>query len=68
MITADGDPTPRLEESEQRYRSLYEQNPDAVYDFDLEGRFVETNPACEALSGYSLEELRGTPFLDSGRS
>ncbi len=54
----------RLEESEQHYRSLYEQNPDAVYTFDLEGRFVEANPACEALTGYAIEELQGTPFLD----
>ncbi len=52
-----------LEENEQRYRSLFEQNADAVFSFDLEGRFVDANPACETVSGYSPAELRGTPFL-----
>ena len=53
----------RLEENEQRYRSLFEQNVDAVFTFDLEGLFVDANPACEAVSGYSPEELRGAAFL-----
>ncbi len=53
----------RLEENEQRYRSLFEQNVDAVFSFDLEGRFLEANAACEALSGYSPDELRHTYFL-----
>ena len=53
----------RLEENEQRYRSLFDQNVDAVFSFDLEGRFVDANPACEAVSGYSPEDLRGAPYL-----
>ena len=53
----------RVEENEQRYRSLFEQNVDAVFSFDGEGRFVDANPACETVSGYSPEELRGTFFL-----
>jgi PAS domain S-box-containing protein len=52
----------RLRESEQRYRSLFEQHPDAVYSFDAEGRFVSANAACEGLSGYAPEELIGKPF------
>ena len=53
----------RLEENEQRYRSLFEQNVDAVFTFDLEGRFVDANPACETVSGYTPAELHGTHFL-----
>ena len=53
----------RLRESEQRYRSLFDHHPDAIYSFDPQGRFVSANPACEALTGYDLAELVGTPFL-----
>jgi len=53
----------RLEENEQRSRSLFEQNVDAVFSFDLAGRFTEANAACLLVSGYSPEELRGTSFL-----
>ena len=53
----------RLRESEQRYRSLFDNHPDAIYSFDAEGRFVSANAACQALTGYDLAELVGTPFL-----
>ena len=52
----------RLRESEQRYRSLFEHHPDAIYSFDAEGRFLSANAACEALTGFSFDELFGTPF------
>jgi PAS domain S-box-containing protein len=52
----------RLRESEQRYRSLFEHNPDAVYSFDVEGRFTSANAACEELTGCTIDELIGTPF------
>lgn len=53
----------RLEESEQRYRSLFEHNPDAVYSFDVRGNFLSANPALVRLSEYPLEELLRLPFL-----
>src|SRR4029079_14181829 len=53
----------RLRESEQRYRSLFDHHPDAIYSFDAEGRFVSANAACEGLTGYPLKELLGTTFL-----
>jgi PAS domain S-box-containing protein len=46
-----------LEESEQRYRSLFEQNPDAVFSLDLQGNFVTANSACEKIWGYTIDEL-----------
>ncbi len=52
-----------LEESEQRYKSLFEHNPDAVYSFDLEGNFLSGNPACEKISGYTVEELLQMSFV-----
>lgn len=57
---AELQPTP----TEQHYRSLFDHNPDAVYAFDLEGRFTSANPACAAVSGYAPAELLGTDFRD----
>lgn len=47
-----------LSESEQRYKSLFDQHPDTVYSLDLDGRFISLNYSCEVLSGYTKEELR----------
>jgi PAS domain S-box-containing protein len=52
----------RLEASEQRYRSLFDQHPDAVIALDVEGRFESGNRACELLSGYRPGDLIGRPF------
>jgi len=52
----------RLEESEQRYRSLFDQHPDGVFVLDHDGVFVSANPACEVISGYSPAELVGRSF------
>ena len=45
-----------LKESEQRYRSLFHHNPNAVYSLDLQGRFTSINAAAAVLSGYSEAE------------
>ncbi|USB32424.1 PAS domain S-box protein [Paenibacillus sp. YPG26] len=52
----------RLQESQQRYKSLFEYSPSAVYSFDLHGNYVTLNSNLEALSGYSKEELLGMNF------
>ncbi len=50
--------------SEEQFRSLFENHPDAVALHDLEGRFLRVNAACERLTGYSVEELVGqTPAI-----
>ncbi|MFX3624990.1 MAG: EAL domain-containing protein [Ectobacillus sp.] len=53
----------RLRESEQRYRSLFQYNLNAIVSTDLEGNFTSLNPASEKLSGYSIAELSGMNFL-----
>lgn len=50
-----------LQLNEQYYRSLYEQNPDAVMIFDTDGKFVSANNAV-SIYGYSEEELLHTRF------
>ena len=51
-----------LEESEQRYRSLFDHNPDGVYSMDLEGNFLSVNRAVESMTGYEAEEVIGKSF------
>ncbi|RUR41246.1 sensor domain-containing phosphodiesterase [Vreelandella populi] len=51
-----------LEESEQRYRSLFTHHPDAVFTLDDQGCFVTANATCATLTGYSVEEMLGKPF------
>jgi PAS domain S-box-containing protein len=52
----------QYEESRQRYRSLFEHNPDAIFSLDLEGRVASANPATAHLSGHEPDELTGTPL------
>src|SRR5690554_8098486 len=51
-----------LEESEQRYRSLFTYHPDAVFSLDLEGYFTSANAASCTMTGYSLEQLVGAHY------
>lgn len=57
----------KLEESEQRFRSLFEHHTDAVFSRDLEGRFIDGNRALWRLTQYSSAELEqlNTQFLAS---
>src|SRR5439155_13232943 len=49
-----------LRESEERYRQLFESNPDPFFVFDQETlRFVAVNEAAVQEYGYSREELLG---------
>ncbi len=52
----------RLQENEQRYKSLFEYNPSAVYSMNLEGDYLTANANLEKLTGYSLDELIGMYF------
>jgi PAS domain S-box-containing protein len=54
----------QLRESEARYRLMFNRNPDGVFAVDPAGRFLEANPACEAIFGYALDELQQKTFLD----
>lgn len=52
-----------LRESEERYRSLFEHNPDMIFSLDSDGNFTSVNPSGSMISGYSFEELSQKPFL-----
>jgi PAS domain-containing protein len=54
----------KLEESEQRFKSLFEYYPEAVCSFDLEDNPLSVNPVFNELTGYSVEELTHMSFKD----
>ncbi|WP_171056258.1 sensor domain-containing protein [Paenibacillus sinopodophylli] len=54
----------RLEVSEQRFKSLFDHNPDIVLWFTLDGKLLSVNPALEKLVGFSPQELKNQTFDD----
>jgi PAS domain S-box-containing protein len=54
--------TERLRESEERFRLLAEQTPDAVLMVDAEGTVLFTNPAAESFFGLERARLEGSQF------
>ncbi len=48
--------------SEQKYRQLFESSLDGICSTDLDGRFLDCNPAYERMTGYSIQELRQIDF------
>ncbi len=46
-----------LQQSEQRFKSLFEQNPNLVYSVDVNGEITSVNPALKSLLGYASEEV-----------
>ncbi|MEH7305112.1 sensor histidine kinase [Neobacillus drentensis] len=46
-----------LEESEQRYKSLFENNLDGVFSIDLKAYFVNANHSFEKITGIKIDDL-----------
>ncbi|HOX37077.1 MAG TPA: PAS domain S-box protein [Candidatus Brocadiia bacterium] len=49
-----------LRESEERFRTIFESARDAIYIKDIEGRYVQVNPATEHLFGVPAERMIGS--------
>ena len=61
----------RIEESEKRYRTLFERAGEAILILQAEGgpgcQIIDTNRAAAEMYGYSMEELRNMKFIDLDR-
>ena len=53
-----------LQESEQKYRRLFESMMDAFVSVDMTGRITEFNPAYQTLLGYTADELRHLTYVN----
>lgn len=54
----------RLQRSERRYRSLFEQSNDAVFILDLHGFHIHVNQRATDLLGYTVDELLSLSYKD----
>jgi nitrogen fixation negative regulator NifL len=54
----------RLEESERRFRSIFEQAAVGIGLVDREGRWFEVNDYLCSMVGYHRDELKGRSFLE----
>jgi PAS domain S-box-containing protein len=54
----------QLRDSEERYRNLYEEAPNAYFSVGTDGRIEQANRSAVELLGYSLDEMIGKPVLN----
>ena len=52
----------QLRETAERFRRIYEHAPTGIAITDLSGKFLQCNPAYEALLGYTEDEYRQMSF------
>lgn len=53
-----------LKQSEERFRNLYEEAPNAYVSVGINGKIERANRSAVELFGYSREELTGRPVFD----
>lgn len=49
----------KIKESEQRYRSIFENLQDVYYEVSMDGEILDVSPSCEKAFNYKREELIG---------
>ncbi|EAU0476278.1 PAS domain S-box protein, partial [Salmonella enterica] len=64
-ITQHKDAERRLRESRQRYKSLFEHNPAAVYSLSLEGKYTAVNRNLVKMLNIPRSKLIGQSFLSN---
>ncbi|MBF0371910.1 MAG: PAS domain S-box protein [Alphaproteobacteria bacterium] len=56
-----------LRESERRFRNIFEQSVEGIFQTSPDGAYIEANPALAALYGYSSPEEMKTQITDIGQ-
>ncbi len=56
--------TYKIVESEQRYRSIIDQNLDAIMTISHEGKIQDANPAAELMTGYAEKHMTNRSIYD----
>ena len=64
VITNHKQAETQLQQSEARFRTLYETMLDGVIYHNLQGEIISANPAAERILGMSLDQLRGISLFD----
>ncbi len=54
----------RLEETEQKFESLFHHSLEAIFELDHNGNYISINGNAELLTGYKKEELLNMGFKD----
>jgi len=55
-----------LQQSEEKYRSIFENSPEGIYQSTPEGRFISVNPALAHIYGYDSPEEMMAAIVDIG--
>ncbi len=53
----------KLKESEEKYRSLYENSINAIILLDFNGKIIDCNSATEKICGYTKDDIIGQNYL-----
>ena len=53
----------KLQDSEARYRGIFERAKDVIYMIDSDGIFATLSPSFEEVTGWSCDEWLGKPFI-----
>jgi len=53
-----------LKKSEYRYRSLFDQSGEGIFNMTIEGKLIEVNEAFARMHGYRAEEMVGMSLAD----
>ncbi len=56
-ITDEKTAIQKIQESENKYRTLFESSTDGIYFADMEGQFIEVNKAFLEMIGYAKKEI-----------
>jgi PAS domain S-box-containing protein len=54
----------KTKDSEETFKSLFEESPFSIVLIDLDGRFIDCNPANEKIFGWQKSDLIGTKFFE----